>query len=182
MLNESLGWCGKLPIYSDFIQSSYFQDVQKALMKWMMNGQDHIGEQFIQSNNTQFSMYYYFLESSITDHKRIQGIFFSSQDSRGRRFPFMMFTHQHRIQPMQAMQYFQQQLHAMNVEWHAISEHLDADVLHHAQQHLAQINVNEMFEGDKDLWLELYPEALQNNFKIDSTNHVVYRKLLIRDA
>ncbi|QOW47022.1 MULTISPECIES: type VI secretion system-associated protein TagF [Acinetobacter] len=180
MLNESLGWCGKLPIYSDFIQSNHFRDVEQALMKWMMKGQDHIGEQFFQSYDTRFTLYYYFLESSITDHKRIQGIFFSSHDSRGRHFPFMIFTHQHQLQPTQALQYFDEQLKKMNLDWHLISEQLNADFLTQMQQHLAQIEVNEMFEGDKDLWLELYPQTFHHNFKIDSTNHVVYRKLLIR--
>ena len=180
MLGESLGWCGKLPIYSDFIQSNHFVEVQKALMKWMLNGQEHIGEQFIQSENLQFHLYYFFLESSITDHKRLQGIFFSSRDSRGRIFPFMMFSHQHQLPPAEAIQHFDEQLQSMGLDWKDISKHLDADLLKNMQQHLAEIEIGKMYEGDKDLWLELYPEAFKNNFKIDFANHVVYRKLLIR--
>lgn len=58
MLKESMGWCGKLPNYADIIRSNQLVDVQNALMSWLAKGQDHIGEQFIKSNEV--STIYYF--------------------------------------------------------------------------------------------------------------------------
>ena len=174
-----MGWCGKLPNYADIIRSNQLVDVQNALMSWLAKGQDHIGEQFIKSNEVS-TIYYFFLESSISDHKRIHGLFISSHDSRGRTFPFMIFTHDHRVQPLAAIGFFERQLQDLGLNWSDFSNSISNTFVEDMKENLKSLDVTAMFDGDMDSWIELHPDVFKSNFKIESTNHVIYRKLLVR--
>lgn len=179
MLRQPLGWCGKVPLFPDYIQSEHFIDVQKSLMEWLMRGQDHIGEQFIKSES-RFTIYYFFLESSISDHKRIHGLFISSHDSRGRSCPFLIFSHDPYLQPVDSFGLFQKQLNQLGLKWQDFFEKLEDDFYGKMQEILKSLDIAVMFEGDADRWIEIYPETFKSNFKIEATNHLIYRKLLIR--
>lgn len=182
MLEEAIGWIGKLPNYADFIQSKNLGSIQRSLMNWLSRGQDHIGEQFIKTGQVdgQLYVYYFFLESFISDNKRIQGILFSSHDSRGRKCPFIIFSHNLNLQPVDMIFLFSEKLQALGLKWESLSTQLDETFLSSLVEPLSHLNSKTAYIEDMDSWYELYPKAFNLNFKIESTNHVIYRKLLIR--
>lgn len=182
MLEETVGWIGKLPNYADFIQSKNLGSIQRSLMNWLSRGQNHIGEQFVKSGQIdgQTYVYYFFLESFISDNKRIQGVLFSSRDSRGRNCPFIIFSHNLNLQPVELLPIFSQQLDQLGFSWSVLSNHLDDVFLTNMMEPLSNLNSRTVYIENMDSWYEMYPKAFDLNFKIESTNHVVYRKLLIR--
>lgn len=179
---EDLGWVGKLPNYSDYIQSNHLFDVQRSLMNWLERGQDHIGEQLFKfsSSEDEIYIYYFFLESYISDHKRIHGLFFSSRDSSGRKCPFIIFTHNHTVDPIENLNIFQDKLMELGFSWNMLSIKFSNNFFDSIQAPLSELSVSNGFSDNGDSWFELYPNVFKLNFKIESTNHVVYRKLLIR--
>lgn len=179
---EDLGWIGKLPNYSDFIQSGNFISVQRSLMSWLTRGQDHIGEQFFKLNNSESNVYiyYFFVESSISDHKRIHGLFFSSRDSRGRNCPFIIFSHNHTASAAQILPKLNEKLQELGFNWDMLSSNLDNNFIDSIFTKLSEVDSEVGFIENYDTWYELYPKFCDLNFKVETTNHVLFRKLLIR--
>lgn len=179
---EDLGWIGKLPNYSDFIQSGNFISVQRSLMSWLTRGQDHIGEQLFKLNNSHSDVfiYYFFVESSISDHKRIHGFFFSSRDSLGRSCPFIIFSHQHTVSAIDMIPKLNTKLEELGFNWNMLSSKLGDNFIASILDKLSAVDLDIGFIENYDTWYELYPEFCNLNFKVETTNHVLFRKLLIR--
>lgn len=81
---------GKLPHKSEFLSPNKPSISLQTLIDWISVGQNHIGESLLaHSNYTQNT--YFFIISEPLIPTTIKGIFINSQDSKARKYPFIIF-------------------------------------------------------------------------------------------
>lgn len=176
MLDQTIGWCGKLPTNPDFIQSHVFPEIEHTLLNWIATGQNHIGEQLLaQPYEYNMPHFYYFLNTSLTTHK-IRGLLFKSFDQRGRPCPFIFFTFDQEISLKNLFINFFEKFKIFNFNLNMLNVKLSQ------QDVLEQLIKNKDHYGiaQPDYWVELYPQYKNIELKVEKTNHIVFRKLILR--
>ncbi|OUY08259.1 TagF domain-containing protein [Acinetobacter populi] len=182
MLSQSIGWCGKLPIQADFIQSNRFSNIEKNIMDWIIKGQNHLGEKLVKMNDSYIVNFYYFSNKNFSEEgKFVRGVLFNSRDQRGRICPFVMFCVDEKAPLKEIFLIFFQKLNDFKFKFSLLNSLLiDDQIFTNLMEAVPTLDLNGRILEPMDYWVELYPTFSGLELKVEKTNHIVYRKLMLK--
>lgn len=186
MLKGQLNWCGKLPSYPDFIQSHTDTTLESIFMRWIEEGQNHIGKPFLNTREIQTPYFYIFtlhsLQSKVGDD--IYGVLFLSSDERGRSCPFVAFTRDAEYFHQHFLQDFEKQMLVLNFNVSQLNKALDSkNVIESFKTTINSLALQSDFFTSTDAndhWIQCYPSYDPLILEVAALTSIVYRKLILR--
>lgn len=179
---NSLSWVGKLPTYSDYIQSRNLANVERLFIQWCANGQQHVGEQMLSSEYLERRVYYFVVhrKDDLDQIYPIHGLLFTSEDAKGRICPFIVFAKQEQRNPTSIVPYIKDCFEHLSFDTRSlITTMTTEEFLEKLYANLLTINEDEMLPN-KHSWVEIYPKPNYLFLSVDDFSPILYRKLIHR--
>lgn len=171
-------WVGKLPINADFIQSKNDIELEQTFIKWMIEGQDHIGEQMFKQGSSHRFIYYF---SMLMDTKHLHGLMILSEDQRHRQCPFILFAQKGKSS-LEILDHLKVCFETLGFDigsliWKMNNQQLFEELY----TNLSTLPENASLAKAQQ-WVEAYPKLMDFNLSAEALSPILYRKLVHRQV
>lgn len=162
---------GKLPHKSEFLSPNSPSIPLQTLIDWISVGQAHIGESLLaHSNYTQNA--YFFIISEPLIPTTIKGVFINSQDSKVRKYPFIIFHQSTNEDLSKIKSSYLKLLDELNFDISALNPQENNDTL--IENYLLFLQ-NGLSTQNKSVWQSKNSHI---PFVSEKLNQILYRKLV----
>lgn len=162
---------GKLPHKSEFLLPNSSSIPLKKLIDWVSVGQAHIGESLLSHSNYTQNTYFFIISEPLIP-TTIKGVFINSQDSKARKYPFIIF-HQNTNEDLSNIKFSYLKLFdGLNFDISALNPQENNDTL--IENYLLFLQ-NGLSTQNKSIWQSTNSQI---PFVSEKLNQILYRKLI----